>query len=489
MAIKKIIPPLLQLLFLSNLFAQGGTTVLLVGEKQPPPNIVLIFTDDMGYADVPGFGTDEPNLPLPGIDRLAAEGVSFSNAYVSAPICQPSRQGLMTGRHQARWQVYENEMGKFASEGGPTIGELLKLQGYATGMFGKWHISGKGSGFSTMGEGAPDERGFDEVACIPYGMTYQNFGPTLYVGNGVQQTFDKTVYTTDYFGERGVAFIEEHAGNQPFFLCLSFNAPHAPLQAWEDDIADFDGEIPNMNRREYAAMMSAVDRAVRNVLDKLDELGQTENTLVIFTNDNGGPGGTDGGPGNIMRSNSANASFNTPLRGFKFDCWEGGIRVPMIYRMPGRFAAGEIREGMMTSTMDLLPTILAVGGFVELIPNNLDGVNILPQILGQSADSPHSILCWEMEGSRTNEYELWADDPDATFPWRDYQQLAIRKDRWKLIDPLFPDSEPLANAKWQLYDLSVDPGESNDLAAQHPDIVAQLAADFADWRAEVKSKN
>ncbi len=444
--------------------------------RNRPPNIVVILADDMGYADIPQTGADT-GIPMPALDRLTAEGTLCTNAYVSAPICTPSRMGILSGRHQSRWGSFSNawpgapELPRFHREE-TLMPEMLKQQGYRTALIGKWHLSGNQA---TMGEPPPDARGFDEVTCIPGGMA-SYFDGVLYRDDGSHRPTDQ--YLTDKFGDLSVDFIRRHR-DEPFFLFLAFNAPHAPLEAKEKDMAEFQDEVLDMDRRTYSGMMRALDRNIGQVLDALDEEGLDEHTLVICTNDNGGPGTDKWAP-------SDNASLNTPLRGYKYDLFEGGIRVPFIARWPGRIPAGATYEGLV-SALDILPTGLAAAG-VKSPPDNLDGIDLVPLLNGNPPFRDH--LCWEMIASIDWQLETYTGDR-TKIPWgeldrdrRDFRQLAIRSGPWKLIQYLAPVNEPVNPDLWELYHLDTDIGETRDVSADHPDVIERLSTRFLDWRAD-----
>lgn len=448
------------------------------------PNFVIILTDDMGYADVPGFGADK-EIPMPNLDRLRREGMLFSDAYVTGPICVPSRMGLMSGRHQARSGVYTNVypqpgMGEMAFrrfQEERLMPSFLKEAGYATAMFGKWHLSGNHSLDKRSENELPDSKGWDEIVIIPGGMDQFWAGTRLYHKGGEIKPAPE--YLTDHFGKLSADFIARKKA-ETFFLYLAFSSPHAPLHAEDEDIAAFgslDGydrkrytprlEVedrqPKMDRQVYAGMMRAVDRNVGRVLDALDAAGVADNTLVIFLNDNGGPALN-------ATWHSYNQACNAPLRGYKFDCLEGGIRTPMLARWPGKIPAGEKFSGVISS-MDYLPTFLTAAGVPLPTDRPLDGVNLLPFLFGETKGDPHEALYWQ---------NMWANRVQA----------AIRSGKWKLHKPVSGlTSEIHAKRSWELYDLETDPGESRNLAAEHPELVKQLADQWSKWRSEMEDND
>ena len=285
------------------------------------PNIVLILADDMGYADLPKFGKSE--IPTPALDRLAEEGTIFTDAYVTAPICVASRMGLITGQYQQRFGIYGNMSGarqnRFQLQQ-TLLPAVLQQAGYRTGLIGKWHLSGNDKKGAFLLPG-PLERGFDEFVGLSGG------GSSFWEGAPVLRGKEKIKapeYLTDFWGTEACSFIEKNH-QDPFFLYLAFNAVHSPLHALDADQAKFP-DVKDENRRIYDAMLLAMDRNIGRVLDKLDEHQLSDNTLVIFLNDNGG-GGSDE---KYYAPHSCNYANNAPLRGTKFDVFEGGVRVPMI---------------------------------------------------------------------------------------------------------------------------------------------------------------
>jgi len=453
-----------------------------MADSPNPPNIVIIISDDMGYADVPAFG-ERKEIPMPALERLQREGAALLNAYVSAPICVPSRMGMFTGRHQARWGVYTNVYGGeayHAWQQQKVIGQYFQEAGYHTALIGKWHLAGNGRILDNPPEYLPDAKGWNEIEVIPGGMA-QYYETPLYLGGGRMGVAPE--YATDHFGKRAVETIRRQK-DRPFLLTLAFNCPHAPLHSEDADVAAFgslDGydrskycnpEVPNrglreidrdppMDRQVYAGMMRAMDRNIGRVLDALDECGIAKNTLVVYINDNGGPALDS-------EVHSYNQACNAPYRGHKFDVLEGGIRVPMLVRFPGRVAAGQRYEGLC-SGMDILPTAFAAAGLAPELPEPFDGVDLLPFLVGNGGGTPHETLQWL-----------------CYFHSRESAQAGIRRDDWKLHQTCSLDEGPVPE-NWALYDVKNDPGEHHDLAPQHPDLVRELAGLWTDWRAGMQA--
>lgn len=412
-----------------------------------PPNLILILVDDLGYGDV-GFNGCR-DIPTPHIDRLAAEGVVFTNGYVSYPVCGPSRAGLITGRYQDRFGFARNplfapndpNMGLPVEE--ETIAEVLHKVGYKSAALGKWHL-GAHETQRPLVQGFDDFFGFltgghhyfpekytlaDEYAVRRQYDAYR----TKLLRN--EQRIEETEYLTDALSREAVNYIGKYR-NDPFFIYLAYNAPHTPLEATEKYLSRFPG-IENKRRRTYAAMVSAVDDGVGRILDQLEALDLEENTLVVFLSDNGGPERTNG-------------SDNGPLRGQKSDLLEGGVRVPYSMRWPGKIPAG-LRYNEMVSSLDILATIAGRQAGGSPAANPLDGTDLLPYLTGEQNGAPHDRLFWKKV---------------------DEQKYAVREGKDKLISYQQGPS---------LYDLDEDIGEENDLAAQKAARVGELNDRWVQW--------
>ena len=355
------------------------------------PNIILIISDDAGYADF-GFH-DSPVMKTPYLDELARHGMLFQQAYVTAAVCGPSRAGILTGKYQQRFGFEENNVPGIMSQSGATgddmglpldqltIANYLKDLGYRTMLIGKWH-QGNADKFH------PLKRGFDEFYGFRGGArSYWPFGsqiPVQRMEDRLERDFghfeESDKYATDVFADEATAYIERNR-DRLFFLILSFNAVHTPMHAEETDL----NQIPELTgkRQQLAAMTLSLDRACGRVLDKVTELGLDENTIIIFTNDNGGP--TD-----------ANESVNDPLSGTKANHLDGGIRVPMLMRWSGVIPANS-RYQHPVSTLDFLPTLITAAGGDAMQINGIDGVDLMPYILGKKNERPHEILYWKKD--------------------------------------------------------------------------------------------
>ena len=417
--------------------------------QRRPPNILVIVTDDMGYADIGIHGSKD--IPTPNIDALAKVGIRFSDAYVSGPYCSPTRAGLFTGRYPQRFgHEFNLNMSPDHSDFGLplseiTIADRLKAAGYRTALVGKWHL-GYGDKFHPMA------RGFDEFFGF-LGHSHSYLHSESASRNPVldgRKIVAETPYLTDALADRAVDFIKRQK-SQPFFLYLAFNAVHTPMEATDKYLARF-AHIKDLQRRTYAAMLSAMDDGIGKTLAALRSEGLEENTLIVFFNDNGGP---------TMAGTTINGSSNAPLRGSKRQTWEGGIRVAFIIRWKGHLAEGKV-DARPIIQLDVLPTALAAAGVRS--QGRFDGVNLLPFLTGKKSGRPHETLYWRLG-----------------------DHMAIRKGDWKLVKtgegPLKEANPSTFNdlSNVELYNLAEDIGETKNLAAAHPEKVRELAADWQRW--------
>ena len=421
---------------------------------QSKPNIIYIMADDLGYGDVGCYG--QPDIQTPNIDRIAGEGVKFTQHYAGSTVCAPSRCVLMTGLHTGHCHIRGNKRVNLRPED-VTVAELLKAEGYATGQAGKWGLGIEGE------EGMPTRQGFDYFfGYLDQGHAH-NYYPTFLIENeqriqldnvvpepkdsGAGVATEKRTYSHDLIAQAGLDFVRRsHA--QPFFLYWSLTLPHANNEAGQDGM-----EVPDQgiykdrdwpeNKKNMAAMVTRMDRDVGRLLDLLQELGIAENTLVIFTSDNG-PHKEGGNDPDWFDSNG-------PLRGIKRDLYEGGIRVPTVARWPARIQPGTETDHI-SAFWDFLPTALDAAG--ARIPDGLDGVSYLPAMTGDTENQGHHpYLYWEFTEQGGKQ--------------------AVRQGNWKGIC-LNVAEDPAASL--ELYNLANDLGEMNNIAAAHPDIVARLAA-------------
>lgn len=429
---------------------QAQITDATFANRSEKPNIVLLFSDDAGYGDF-GFQGSEI-FKTPELDKLASEGMQFEQAYVTAAVCGPSRAGLLTGRYQQRFGFEENNVPGYMSASGldneamglptqiPTVADYLKELGYKNAILGKWHMGGEDK-FHPLKRGFDYFYGFRGGARSYYPYPKEKL-EELYSEVRLEENFgnfkEHEGYLTDVLADKAVQFIKENK-DRPFFLYLSFNGVHTPMEAKTEDLRKFPGL--SGKRKTLAAMTLAVDRACGRVLDQLRKLDLDENTIVIYTNDNGGP--TD-----------ANASSNFPLSGTKANHLEGGLRVPFLLRWPKVTRPGT-KYGRPISTLDLLPTFVnAAGGDAKGI-EGLDGVDLLPYIKGEKKGRPHELLYWKKEN-----------------------RGVVREGDWKLLR--YPDRPA------ELYHITEDEREEHDLASKYPEKVRDLYKKLFAWEGQLE---
>jgi arylsulfatase A-like enzyme len=432
---------------------------LLAGEAQRSnkPNIVIILADDLGYADLGCQGSTE--VKTPQIDSIAANGMRCTAGYVTAPQCSPSRAGLMTGRYQNRFGLEANWPPGTVNPGLPlsevTMADRLKAAGYTTGMVGKW-------GLGEYEPMRPYNRGFTETFWHPNGGVMFPDKTTGFISNlrrGAEKV-QVAEYSTDAFGREAAEFIDRHQ-RESFFLYLAFVAPHWPMEAKPEHLAQY-GRVPDLHRRTFLAMMASLDENVGRVLAKLRETGLETNTLVFFLSDNGGPTGGPRTKPDAPFVYGINTSLNTPCRGQKGNTLEGGVRIPFLVQWKGHIPAGKTYDQPIIS-LDLLPTALAAAGEKVSPKWKLDGVNVLPFLTGAKTGPPHDTLFWRFR---------FPPEQPVKHRW------AIRQGDWKLVKD---NLEPLA-----LYNLAEDVGEQKNLAAEQPKRVRAMEAAWNKWNAELK---
>lgn len=399
-------------------------------EDRRKPNIIFMLADDLGYGDLSCYGSKI--VDTPNIDRLAAQGVLLSQFYVSTPLCAPTRVSFLTGKYPQRtslaWNPNFKNMEDGLSPDEVTIAELLGKAGYKTGLVGKWHL-GYGEKFRPRKQGFQEFYGFLSGWSDYYTHTY-NEGSKWWFKN--DEPLDEPGYATDLFTREAISFIDRHK-DEPFFLYLAYNAPHSPQQApkkW----------LERSKHGVFGAMVGALDDSVGKVIQHLDALGLSRDTLVVFAGDNG-----DDGRGS-----------NAPLSGGKGNLWEGGIRVPFIARWPGHIPAGKVVTAPIIS-MDMFATFANVAGVRIPKSLNIDGANGLATLKG--------------DGGATHRF----------FFWQYGKQAAVRHGNMKLLR-----EQGKAD---RLFDVVNDPGEQTDLAAKHPELVQTLGAKLEEWLAGLKTRS
>lgn len=457
------------------------------------PNIILLLADDLGYADMSLQKHSPPDIKTPGIDALAKMGTFFSDAYATAPICSPSRAGLITGRYQQRWGNYWYGQGGLPSREF-TLPQALKKMGYVSKKIGKTHMNG-GSAQHPLKHGFDEFFGFidhtkdyvrlsqkDVEAYGKNGARVAHIGP-LIRGEDTMESFENS-YTTELFTKEAVEYINRDHGDNPFYLHVSHNAVHhptyvghpeylkkqgieqfpfwdpkkEPYSAWHKKWGHL-GEVDPNGRKRYLATLEVLDDGIKAVLDAVKKKGLEKETIIIFLSDNGGTINT--------------YSNNTPLRGYKYMFGEGGIRIPIIMAWPGKWAAGK-RLGGLTSAMDIFPTLMdAVGGET---PENLDGHSKLAS-LTQGKNTSHKWLAWG----------------DGKGSW------VVREGRWKLINSsgwnhsnyelengeCKPAEPYIYPAGKMLFDLKKDVGERTDLSKENPEVIERLTKLYEGWKAQM----
>jgi len=460
-----------------------------------PPNILLLIADDLGYGDCSAYPTHAADISTPNIDRIGQNGVRFSAGYVTAPVCSPSRTGLISGRYQQR---FDSAAGWRTTlpHSATTIAEHLHAAGYATMMIGKndfgQHLPSKQDRRYPMNHGYDHHLGFEthahdyflltrdieQRATDPHGES-PNVGPL---------DFDRDVkefasgYTTDIFTDAGISFIRDNATKRPFFLVVAYNAVHdlveqvppkyleryhvAPIPRYEPAMGSYKDYYQTYNhlgkvsetdmRRFYLANLACLDDNVARLLETLDQLKMTHNTMIVFMSDNGGA--------------PASGGNNQPLRASKYTTYEGGLRVPFIISWPAKIKAKETIDEPVSS-LDLLPTFAAAAG-ASPTGASIDGTNLLPRL---TSDAPSTDLA------------------NRVLYWKFQKQWAIRRGDWKLVRANPVPNHPGGNDSWikggprssepQLFNLKDDVAEQHDLAANHPDLMNELQTLYQKWEA------
>jgi arylsulfatase A-like enzyme len=434
--------------------------------KTRPPNIIFILIDDLGWSDLGCYGSTFHETP--NLDGLAKAGVRFTQAYAAAPLCSPTRAAILTGKHPARLHLTTYLPGRADSPAQKllhpkinqhlpleevTLAEALKEKGYRCGHFGKWHLGGTGF--------LPEDQGFD----VNVGGTAGGSPPRGYFAfqTPTLKPTEEGEYLTDRLTDEAERFIDDNH-DRPFFLYLCHFAVHIPLQGKPGLVKKYEAKAKRgqglgqgQNNPTYAAMLESVDESVGRIVRKLDSVGLSENTILVFTSDNGGLAVKEGA--------NTPATCNAPLRGAKGQLFEGGIRVPLIVRMPGTIPAGGVCDVPVTST-DFYPTFLAACGAANPATTEPDGVNILPLLTGTGEVPKRDALFWHQP-----HYTNQGGTPGG----------AVRKGDFKLIE--FYEDERV-----ELYRLPDDAGENRDLSREMPEKRNELRKLLHDWRASVDAQ-
>lgn len=442
------------------------STAILLGLLLPvaaaagPPNIILIMADDLGYGHLGSYG--QTRIRTPRLDRMAADGLRFTQAYAGSTVCAPSRSVLMTGLHGGHTSVRGNLGDAHIQDGDITLAEVLRSAGYATGAYGKWGLGLEGS------PGHPLFQGFDDFLGYLHQVHAHFFYPFwLTLNHGrmnlrLNEQGARGQYSHDLIVERALDFIRKHSDG-PFFCYLPVTIPHVELAVPDDSLAQYLGTFPEVGggqerrvgyivssnpRATYAAMVSRLDRDVGRILDLVDDLGLGENTLVIFNSDNGAQSRFD--------VNEEFFGASGGLRGYKGSMYEGGLRVPQIARWSGTIGAGRV-TGHVTYSPDLMPTFAELAG---VDPPATDGISLVPTLHGTGQQPVHEWIYWELVtgGNRL-------------------VRQAARKGNWKLV-------REAMDREIEVYDLDADPAETTDLAPRQ----AHLVEGFQAWLLENRTE-
>jgi arylsulfatase A-like enzyme len=434
-------------------------------EAPRKPNIIFILADDLGWTDLGCQGSRYYETPQ--IDRLAADGVRFTSGYTCGPNCQPTRAALISGQYGPRTGIYTvGSIDRFDWQSRPlrpvdnvqqlplekvTLAQSLKKAGYSTALFGKWHLGQTGAYH-------PSKRGFDEAIT--------SMGKHFDFVTQPKVDYPKGTYLADFLTDKALGFIERHKG-EPFFLCLHHFAVHVPHEAKPELIQRFQPKKAEGGHHDptYAAMIASIDESVGRVLAKLDELKLAGDTLVIFASDNGGVGG-------YVREGlkkAGDVTDNAPLRGGKGMLYEGGVRVPYLFRWPGRIKPGQVCDEPINS-VDLYPTLLELTGAQPPANYPLDGVSYLGLLTGEKQTLGREALYWHFPGYLGAGKGSWRTTPAGS----------VRAGDWKLLE-FFEDG------RRELYNLKEDIGEKKDLAATMPEKRDELHRKLVAWRSAVKA--
>jgi arylsulfatase A len=423
-------------------------------QSPPRPNVVVFIMDDLGYGDVGSYGA--PDAKTQNIDRLAREGVKFTDFYANHANCSPTRAAFISGRYQQRYGIESpltHDDKRHLPPAETSLPRLLKNAGYATGLFGKWHLGRETSS-------GPNRHGFDEFWGFRRGavdyythnvatIAAVKLDPPLHDLYHNEEPTTSSAYLTDEITRRAEAFIEQRT-NEPFFIEVAYNATHWPYQPPDlpEGKRGWDHYRESGTRADIVAMLERADHGIGRILDALERLKLARNTLVIFTSDNGGEW----------------LSRNAPLFHRKSTLWEGGIRVPLLLRWPARLQAGTTSP-QVGITMDLTASILAAAGIQPPSHHRPEGVDLIALL--QKGTVVERTLYWRMPPS---------PDTTATPP---VTQRAARRGHWKYIDD---------RGQYLLFDLSTDPGERHDVAQQHGDRIRELRSLVAQWEADVDAE-
>ncbi len=438
------------------------------------PNIVFIFIDDMGYADLSLYGNEE--LQTPNMDRIGKEGVRFTDFYVASPICSPSRVGVMTGQYPSRWRINSflatrkknkrREMDDYLDPEAPSLPRAMKRAGYATAHFGKWHMGG---GRDVDDAPLPHAYGFDESLVSFEGLGDRLLQKDHFLSEASAELEQGEIQWVKKWEKTGIYvdcaldFMERHQNN-PFYLHLWPNDVHDPFQPkpeWREEFSEYDN---HHYQRDFLAVLDHLDRQVGRVLDKLEELGLEEDTMVVFTSDNGPTDWSYYYEEYFWPPGSAD-----PFRGRKWSLYEGGIREPFMIRWPGNIEAGAVNDRTIVHAVDLFPSLCSIAG-VDPPDVSFDGEDLSDVLLGNTHRQRENSVMWEY--GRTDQH-LQPGNPRVRSP-----NLSIRDGKWKLL--VNEDGSAV-----ELYNLEKDLAETTNVKDDNPEITKRLARKVRNWREQM----
>ena len=437
-------------------------------KPMPPPNLIVLLADDMGYQDPSCFGGTA--VKTPNIDRIAADGIKFSNFYAASAVCSPTRASILTGRYPIRYGItrHLHDGEEHLNPQAVTLPKLLKQKGYATAHVGKWHLGGlhlKHTESRDNGIPGPHQHGFDHYLCQNEEKggqrnalsrkreLYQKGGTVLLRNDQLVGPEDPyyNMYYTDINGSEAVRVVEEmHSQDKPFFLNLWWVVPHTPYEPspephWSQTAAQ--GISDNQHR--FRSMVARMDYQIGKLLDKLEELGIRDNTIILFTSDNGGAWEADIGP----------------YKGGKTDLHEGGLRVPMMVSWPERIKPGQTTD-LFGHSNDILPTFCAAAGIAP--PANVDGKNLLPHMIDMTTELDRGTVFWQLD--------LYKQLQRHTSKIKPYAKEIVRRGQWKMLC--------FNGVPQELFNIKTDPLEKTNLLNNHPELVSSLKKELDAWLAE-----